>query len=500
LSPDIAVDKLLEYRRHPTVFCREQFGCEPDGWQHKAFEAFASQDPKTRRIAMKACVGPGKTFVEAVCIWNFLSCYGDPVDHPRGAGVSITLENLKANLWPELANLRNRSKFLQAAFDWTSTRVYSREYPATWFFEARSWPKTANPEEQGKTLSGLHAKYVLAVIDESGAIPPQVGRAAEQTLATGPIFGKILQGGNPLDPNGMLYAATVRHASLWHIINITGDPDDPERSPRIDVAWAKEQIAAYGRDNPWVMAHILGKFPPSAVNQIIGPEELEVAMMRAPRPDEYEWAQKRLGVDAARFGDDPWVIFPRQGIACFNPIIHRNPKTEEIVGAIMRKKIDWGSELELVDNTGGFGGGCIDGLRVAKCKGVIEVNYSGKPTDQRFFNKRSEIIWTALNQVRSAWAIPRLPEFIQEATAFTYWYEKGKLRVVEKDQIKKILGGKSSNLVDALANTCAIPDAPAAMGGMSGVFVSAQQQKPQRWHPHDDQNDQSDGVERRVPL
>ena len=34
----------------------------------------------------------------------------------------------------------------------------------------------------------------------------------------------------------------------------------------------------------------------------------------------YEWAQKRIGVDVARFGDDRTVIWPRQGLCAFQPI------------------------------------------------------------------------------------------------------------------------------------------------------------------------------------
>ena len=61
----------------------------------------------------------------------------------------------------------------------------------------------------------------------------------------------ILQGGNTLRREGPLYRACTAERKLWHIVRINEDPDDPKRSPRVDVQWARDQIAKYGRDNPW---------------------------------------------------------------------------------------------------------------------------------------------------------------------------------------------------------------------------------------------------------
>jgi hypothetical protein len=219
---------------------------------------------------------------------------------------------------------------LEQAFTWTKTRIVANDHPETWFFSARSFPKSASPEEQGKTLSGLHSKFVLFVIDESGAIPTTVLRAAEQALSNKPAFGKILQAGNPISLEGMLYAAATQLAAQWHIIRVTGDPDDPKRSPRIDKAWAEHQIQTYGRDNPWVMSYILGQFPPSSLNSLLGPEDVRAAMQRELPITAYNWAQARLGVDVARFGDDRTVIFPRQGKRAFAPQIMRHARDSAV--------------------------------------------------------------------------------------------------------------------------------------------------------------------------
>src|SRR5690348_18003614 len=108
--------QIARWRRDPVAFVTEVFGVTPDPWQAKALRAFAN--PTTdRRIAMQACAGPGKSAVLAWCGWNFLVCYGDEGQHPNGAAMSVTADNLKNGLWKELAVWRSRSSLLLQAFE-----------------------------------------------------------------------------------------------------------------------------------------------------------------------------------------------------------------------------------------------------------------------------------------------------------------------------------------------------------------------------------------------
>jgi phage terminase large subunit len=184
----------------------QQFGIEPDEWQVEVLRAFP--DPLKPRISMQACAGPGKTAVEAWCVWNFLTCYAEKGEHPKGAGVSITGDNLDQNLWPELAKWQGRSAFLTNAFTWTKTRIFANDHPE----KRGSSPRAPGRRVRRRTSRGRRSRactrFVLFVIDESGAIPTTVMRAAEQSLSIC-AFGKILQAGNPISLEGMLYAAAT---------------------------------------------------------------------------------------------------------------------------------------------------------------------------------------------------------------------------------------------------------------------------------------------------
>lgn len=450
-----AIRRIRDWRQDPPKFVRDEFQAIPDKWQLAALDALGSLDDDKRRIAMQACAGPGKSTVLAWAGWWFLSCFGRPGDHPKAAAVSITGENLKDNLWAELSKWQQRSRYLSTAFTWTGQRIFANDHPETWFLSARSFPKTADADQMGRTLSGLHAEYVLYLIDESGGIHAALLRAAEQGLSSCK-WGKIIQAGNPFTHEGMLYAAATILRHQWHIITITGDPDDPQRSPRIDIEWAREQIRTYGRENPWVMAYILGKFPPASINALISPDECAIAAARHFREDQYMWAPRTLGVDCARFGDDKTVLFMRQGLASFPPTPLRNAKTQEIGGRIIRAKSDPGWDACFIDTA--MAGGVIDYCELLNHR-LTPVDFGGAAREPLMYaNRRAEMAMTATNFIKAGGGIPNDPEFITQLCAHTYTFDNhGRILLEPKEQVKKKLGGRSPDEFDGYILTHAEP-------------------------------------------
>lgn len=451
--------QLYRWRHDAVQFVRDNFHTEPDKWQHRALMAYCNNDQRVLRLSLQACAGPGKTAVLAWIGWHFISCFGDENEHPKGAAVAVTKDNLDDNLWPEFSKWQQRSPYLLAAFVWTQSAIYAKDHPDTWFISARSWAKTASTEELGKTLSGLHSQYVLILIDESGEIPVEILKTGDQALGNC-TFGRMIQAGNPTSQNGMLYAAATRLRELWTVIIITGDPDDHERSPRVDIEWARQQIKLYGRDDPWVASLILGKFPESGINTLLTIDEVEAAMKRRLRPDMYDFSQKRLGVDVARFGMDSTIIFPRQGLRAFNYVLMRKASNPQVAARVAVAKDKWQSEREYVDGSGGYGAGVVDALNQAGYTPAEVYGASTNPPNPRFYNLRAYMLWECAQWVKRGGALPYDQTLIKEMTAPTYSFKGGKLIVEEKDQIKKRLGF-SPDRFDALALTFSEPDMPA---------------------------------------
>lgn len=450
-----APTKLKLWRENPVRFVQDNFDVTPDPWQIDVLMQFA----KTPRIAMKACKGPGKTALLSWLSWNFLVTR----TYPKIAATSISADNLRDNLWAEMAKWRAKSKLITAMFDWHKERITYKQAPENWFMSFRTWPKDADPSQQANTLAGLHADNLMFVIDEAGGIPESVLAAADAGLAnmdsSGHKDAKIIMAGNPTHTSGCLYFACVKLRHLYYVINISSAPDDPLRTPRVSKEWAQQQIDSYGRDNPWVLINVFGEFPQSSINSLLGPDDIETAMRRNVKITDYEHAQKRLGVDVARFGSDSTVLFPRQGLQAFKPVVMRNADTAQIAARVLAAKARWKSEAEFIDGTGGFGSGVVDYMKTAGVP-AHEIHASSKPVDARYENRRAEMWFKMAEWVKRGGGLPNEPGLVAELCEPTYTFtNKGKFLIEPKESVKSRLG-RSPDLADALCLTFALPDMP----------------------------------------
>jgi phage terminase large subunit len=448
-----AQERIRLWRHEPHRFVIDNFGVTPDEWQMDALRLMGGPPDPRRKICMKACTGPGKSAVLAWGGWHRLACFAGRGEHPKGAALSLTRDNLRDNLWAELSKWQARSDFLSSAFTWTKEKLYANDHPETWFLAARSYASDADPEAIGRALSGLHSQFPFILLDESGDMPVAVGRAAQQIFTGNPTDAAILQAGNPTSTNGLLYESCTNGG--YQVITITADPADPKRTPRVSVEHAQEMIDTYGRDNPWVMATILGLFPPGGFNQLLSYEDVKAAMSRHYRADQYDYAARVLGVDVAREGDDRSVIFPRQGQVAFKPMEMRNVKSVDGAGHVAQKKFEWQSDAEFIDNTGGFGGGWIDQLEKLGHT-PVGVHFAGKASDPRYANKRAEMWFLMAEWIKAGGSLPNIPDLIGELTTPTYTFRGDQFLLEPKEQIKKRLG-RSPDFADALALTFAYP-------------------------------------------
>lgn len=446
-----AAEKIRLWREKPPVFVREVFGATPDPWQDEILEVF----PHQPRIAMKACKGPGKTCLEAWLGWNFLLTR----PHPKIAATAVSGDNLRDNLWPEMATWQNRSELLKDQFKWGAERIVCKAHPETWWMSARTWSRSANAEQQGNTLAGLHADYIMIMLDESGGIPDAVMANAEGIGSSAKEW-HIVQAGNPTHLEGPLYRACTTERDLWYVVEITSDPDNPKRTSRVSIQWAREQIQKYGIDHPWVLVNVMGKFPPASFNALIGPDEVNAVLGKHVPKAQYMHAAKTIGVDVARFGDDISVIFPRQGMAAWKPIDLRNVDGNFGAGklATVWNEHPGGGEADgvFIDSTGGWAASWVDALSLLH-RVPIQVQFAGKPNDPKYYNKRAEIWFEMCQAIKDGRQyLPNLPEIVAELTVPQYTFKGDKMLVEEKDQIKLRLG-RSPNYADALATTYAQP-------------------------------------------
>ena len=192
-------------------------------------------------------------------------------------------------------------------------------------------------------------------------------------------------------------------------------------------------------------------------DQLIALADTDESSKRVYQIEDVRHSPIVLGVDIARFWDDRSVVFRRQGRQAFKPVVYRGIDNMDLATRVANLIEQYNPDAVFCDSGGG--GGVIDRLRQLRYD-VIEIPFGGKATyPDKYINRRTEMWWLMKEWVEDGGAIPDDVALKQELATPIYWYDNVGRRVLEsKDQIKKRLqGGGSPDLADALALTFALP-------------------------------------------
>ena len=196
-------------------------------------------------------------------------------------------------------------------------------------------------------------------------------------------------------------------------------------------------------------------FTASSENVLIPIDEVTAAFGRYYKEDILRGAPKVMGVDPARFGDDKSVIFMRQGLQAYKPLVFEKMDSVDLAGRVAQKIREFGPDAVFVD--AGNGAGVIDILRRNGFE-VTEVPFNSRPAKEgQYANKRAEIWGEMAAWLKSGGALEEQEGLAADLTCATYDFNAaGQMRLESKDGIKKRLG-KSPDMADALALTFAFP-------------------------------------------
>lgn len=480
------------WRHRPKIFFKDAFDVTLDAWQEDVVELYVNN----QRIALVASKGPGKTFTLAMLGWHFFATRYQP----KMAALSVTKDHLMANLWAELLKWRARSPLLIQSTNEGFSKITLKGHEGYSFIDARSYPKQADESQQASALAGLHSDNVAFLIDEAGTIPDAVLATADAALSTGDSdtkTAKLLVTANPEVPKGIIYRAYMgRSVQKWAVYSISGDPLDPKRAPRVSKDWAQEQIETYGKEDPWVMVNVFGKYPNVSSDMLITEAEIHESQNRDIEEKLVKNAQHRLGVDVARGGIDRTVFARRRGLKCY-PL---ESISSDIYGPELASKIaflqqDQGIERVFVDNTGGYGSSVIDSLGLFPNLDITPVVYNARANDRRYFNKRTEMWVRMRDWIRKGGCLPKDPQLAEELMMPKLIFHGGVFRLEEKEQIKSRLG-RSPDKADALAQTFVDVEQPSFFADFSGAAAGSQNMSDeefvQQWHKRNSSNYVSD--------
>ena len=434
----------------PETLAQEVFGIELDNWQRRIFRAFGRGE---RRISLRSCHGPGKTFVAAVLVWvQLLTRFPQ-----KTIATAPTKAQIEDALFSEV--LRWGKKLpptLRELYEFKTTRIELKAAPEESFFAART-----SRAEAPEALQGVHSDHVLLIADEASGIPEAIFEAASGSMSG--LHATTLLLGNPVRTSGLFFDTHHKLKDMWFTLHI-GHAD----SARVTDDFVADIARRYGEDSNAFRIRCLGEFPKSDDDTIIPYELIEGAIKRDITTD-FNVAEV-WGLDVARTGSDLNVLCRRKGRVVLEVDSWRSNDlmvTTGRVKALWDKLQPTERPVEILVDVIGLGAGVLDRLRELKLPARgINVGEAAAANDQ-YANLRTELWfkgrgWLAQRNCR----LPDHEGLSMELSVLKFKYRSsGKMIAETKEELKK-RGFKSPNHADAFLLTLA-GDAITMMSGSS---------------------------------
>lgn len=295
-------------------------------------------------------------------------------------------------------------------------------------------------KENTEALAGVHAEFVLYIIDEASGIDQKIFDVIEGAL-TGDNY-LLVMCSNPTRVTGTFYDSHTKNKEHYRTVHL-----DSEKSENVNQKWVQEMEGKYGRDSDTFRVRVNGEFPSSNVLSLFSMYDLyDASTRKAPDYSPVIWA-----VDVARHGDDDTILSKRSGNT-----IHPLTKIKSIRHKDAAKEIkviyDMAKEKPLViniDTTGGWGWGLYEDLQDLNIP-VAAITFSDKSYIDGVFNKRAEMYWRLSENIGNI-TLPNDEKLMEDLSATTYYYNTNdEMMLTLKKKIKEELG-RSPDRGDAVA-------------------------------------------------
>jgi hypothetical protein len=444
-----AAERTSRWAQDPASWVRDRLGQTVWSKQREIMESVRDN----RKTAVRSCHGAGKSHVASLVVSWWLDA------HPPGEAFVVTTApttaQVRAILWRYIRRMHK------------SAGLPGRVNQVEWLIDEELVAFGRKPADADESaFQGIHAPYVLAVLDEACGIPESLWIGAE-AITTGP-WCRILAIGNP-DNAATHFFKVSQPGSGWNPIRISAY-DTPnftgEKIPEIVSAslisreWVSEKEQEWGTENALFRSKVEGEFTLDSADTVV--RSSDVATCRLDTEAKYSPADLspvELGVDVGG-GLDETVVRERRGVLAGREWRIRTDRPEKIAPLVLRAIRESGATAVKIDSIG-VGFGVIGELRNAASRGehearIIGVNVSESPRDKKkFANLRAEMWWTIGRELSSqgGWDLSRMENGdITCAQLLQPRWEldsKGRILVEPKDRIRDRTGRSPDN-ADAL--------------------------------------------------
>jgi hypothetical protein len=258
------------------------------------------------RTAWQACHGPGKSFTAArLGAWWLMA-------HPVGEAFLVTSapsgHQVRTILWREIRRAHARGGLPGSI---TDAQVPEWKIDGEVVGFGRKPQDFVSPEQAMTQFQGIHARYLLVILDEACGVPEWLWNAATSLMTN--ESARILAIGNPDDPTTH-FAKVCAPGSGWATFetsifdtpNFTGEHVPEQlREDLPGPTYVENAERDWGVDSPLYIAKVLGQFPDVADDVVVTPKMIREAHER----NLPGLGKGRFGMDVARFGADETCIY-----------------------------------------------------------------------------------------------------------------------------------------------------------------------------------------------
>lgn len=431
---------LARWGSDPVAFSVEALGFTPWNRQADAMAAVANHD----HVAVRSGHKVGKSrFDGALALWWICTRPRARVVFTATAGHQV--ENI---LWPELRDLYTKARVPIGG------RLYDDYHKGLKLPDGREiFGLTTRDAE---AFAGISSPGLLFIVDEASGFPEPIFDSVFGNMAGG---GKVVLTGNPTRTSGTFYDAFHSKRAGWctkHIRSLDTPNFHGGNIPGLaNPAWAEWAKQHWGVGTPAWDVRAEGNFPRQGENVVVALHLIEEGQARWK--DEQADAPLVLGVDPARFGDDPSAIFPRRGFRALEPTekhgLDGPQLAAEVLKIVRQLRRDRSERPRVKVDVNGVGASCFDFLAREPEVEAIAVNTSEASTSdpEQYANLRAQLGFATAEWLKEGGALPPNERLAGELAAPCYVYDnRNRILIEKKDEIRKRLK-RSPNLADALA-------------------------------------------------
>jgi hypothetical protein len=421
---------------------------DPVGWIRTRLGEFAWSKQReilesvrdNKKTAVRSAHSTGKSHIAARAIAHWIASH--PIDEVFVVSTAPSANQVRGILWRYLKQIQRKAGLPGYI---TESEVPEWKIDGALVAWGRKPADLTSPEEAATVFQGMHAKYILVVLDEACGIPEWLWTAV-MTLATQPT-NRVLAIGNPDNPSSH-FEKVCRPSSDWHKIKIsafdtpafTGEVVPEEvLDALVGPEWVAEAAKAWGEHSPTYISKVEAEFPMSSDDNLISMEWILAAAER-DFSGEAIADYGKYSLDPAREGNDEAVYsYTRAGMFRIVRSQRGIQNTMKLVGW-MSNDYRRHPRAKFIVDADGLGGPIFD--RARELGLPISPFYNGRRAfnPRKFVNRRSEQ-WWAVRELFEAGLFDIDPEDeeLQAQLGSIKWEmdSAGRIKVETKKEMKK---------------------------------------------------------------